>query len=374
MIVGVPKEVKNNEYRVGMVPASVVDLTTNAHQVLVEAEAGVGSGYTNDDYLNAGATVVDSADEVFARADMIVKVKEPQPEERHKLREGQIIFTYLHLAPDKAQTADLIQSKAVCIAYETITSPSGVLPLLVPMSEVAGRLSVQAGSHCLEKTSGGSGVLLSGVAGTGQGKVVIIGAGIVGTNAAMIATGLGARVILLDNNVEALRRAETRFGNSLETVYSNTANLERQLLDADLVIGGVLIPGSIAPKLVTKEMVNNMVDGSVIVDVAIDQGGCVATSRPTTHSKPTFVHNGVLHYCVPNVPSLVSRTASKALNNVTQPYILRLAKLGYKRALIEDQHFANGLNVHRGAVTLRALADAQDLPYTEVEDVLSGWN
>ena len=374
MIIGVPKEVKNNEYRVGMVPGSVVELTTNAHQVLVEAEAGVGSGYTNDDYLNAGATVVDSADEVFARADMIVKVKEPQPEERHKLREGQIIFTYLHLAPDKAQTADLIESKAVCIAYETITSPSGVLPLLVPMSEVAGRLSVQAGSHCLEKTSGGNGVLLSGVAGTGQGKVVIIGAGIVGTNAAMIATGLGARVILLDNNVEALRRAETRFGNSLETVYSNTANLERQLLDADLVIGGVLIPGSVAPKLVTKEMVNNMVDGSVIVDVAIDQGGCVATSRPTTHSKPTFVHNGVLHYCVPNVPSLVSRTASKALNNVTQPYILRLAKLGYKRALIEDQHFANGLNVHRGAVTLRALADAQDLPYTEVEDVLSGWN
>ena len=374
MIIGVPKEVKNNEYRVGMVPGSVVELTTNAHQVLVEAEAGVGSGYTNDDYLNAGATVVDSADEVFARADMIVKVKEPQPEERHKLREGQIIFTYLHLAPDKAQTADLIESKAVCIAYETITSPSGVLPLLVPMSEVAGRLSVQAGSHCLEKTSGGNGVLLSGVAGTGQGKVVIIGAGIVGTNAAMIATGLGARVILLDNNVEALRRAETRFGNSLETVYSNTANLERQLLDADLVIGGVLIPGSVAPKLVTKEMVNNMVDGSVIVDVAIDQGGCVATSRPTTHSKPTFVHNGVLHYCVPNVPSLVSRTASKALNNVTQPYILRLAKFGYKRALIEDQHFANGLNVHRGAVTLRALADAQDLPYTEVEDVLSGWN
>ena len=374
MIIGVPKEVKNNEYRVGMVPGSVVELTTNAHQVLVEAEAGVGSGYTNDDYLNAGATVVDSADEVFARADMIVKVKEPQPEERHKLREGQIIFTYLHLAPDKAQTADLIESKAVCIAYETITSPSGVLPLLVPMSEVAGRLSVQAGSHCLEKTSGGNGVLLSGVAGTGQGKVVIIGAGIVGTNAAMIATGLGARVILLDNNVEALRRAETRFGNSLETVYSNTANLERQLLDADLVIGGVLIPGSVAPKLVTKEMVNNMVDGSVIVDVAIDQGGCVATSRPTTHSKPTFVHNGVLHYCVPNVPSLVSRTASKALNNVTQPYILRLAKHGYKRALIEDQHFANGLNVHHGAVTLRALADAQDLPYTEVEDVLSGWN
>lgn len=370
MLIGVPCEIKDHEYRVGMIPGTVKELVTNNHQVLIEQDAGLGAGFTNDDYLKVGASVVEDVDKIFATADMIVKVKEPQAGERKKLRADQLLFTYLHLAPDTDQTADLIESKAVCIAYETITSPHGGLPLLAPMSEVAGRLAVQAGSHCLERAAGGRGVLLGGVAGTGHGKVVILGAGIVGINAATIALGMGAHVVLLDNSVDALRRAEARFGNGVETVFSNAANLERHLIDADLVIGGVLIPGAVTPKLVTTEMVKEMGKGSVVVDVAIDQGGCIATSHPTTHSEPTFVVDEVVHYCVANMPSMVARTSAIALNNATLPYILRLAQKGYKQALTEDPHFAEGLNVHHGQITYKAVAEAQDLPYTDKRKIL----
>ena len=371
MLIGVTREIKNQEYRVGMIPATVKELTNNNHRVLIEQDAGVGASYDNDDYIKAGAAVAETADDIFAKADMIVKVKEPQAQERKKLREGQILFTYLHLAPDLEQTRELVESKAVCIAYETITAPSGGLPLLAPMSEVAGRLAVQAGSHCLERAAGGRGVLLGGVSGTGHGKVVILGAGIVGINSAVIALGMGAHVVLLDNSVDALRRAEVRFGNNIETVFSNTSNLERHLADADLVIGGVLIPGALAPKLITAKMIKGMPRGAVVVDVAIDQGGCLETSHPTTHSDPSFVVDEVIHYCVANMPSMVARTAAIALNNTTLPYIVKLANVGYKKALAADPHFAEGLNVHHGKITCQAVADAQDLSYTDKREILT---
>ena len=365
MLIGVPKEIKNHEYRIGLVPTSAAELIKHGHEVILEDKGGEGSGFNNKDYEEVGVKIVGSAKDVFAKADMIIKVKEPLAPERKMLREGQLLFTYLHLAPDVEQTQDLIKSQSICIAYETVTSPTGGLPLLAPMSEVAGRLSVQAGAHCLEKTNGGRGVLLGGVAGTGAAKVVIIGGGIVGVNAAIIALGMGASVYILDNNINVLRALEARFSGKLETIYSNTANIERHIVNADLVVGGVLVPGAVAPKLITKEMVKSMMPGSVVADVAIDQGGCFATSKPTTHADPTYVQDGVVHYCVTNMPGMTPRTSSIALNNATLPFALALADKGYKKALQEDEHLRNGLNVHKGDITCKPVADGQDLPFIE---------
>ncbi len=365
MLIGVPKEIKDNEYRVGMVPGSIRECVHHGHLVIVETNAGGGIGATDADYQSAGATIVDSAEEVFAKADMVVKVKEPQAVERKQLREGQILFTYLHLAPDPEQTKDLVESGAVCIAYETVTDRHGGLPLLAPMSEVAGRMSIQAGAHCLEKETGGRGVLLGGVPGVAPAKVVIIGGGVVGENATYMAVGLGADVTVIDKNVDTLRRLVVRFGQSIKTVYSTGHVIEEQVLSADLVIGGVLVPGAEAPKLVTKDMVSGMKPGSVLVDVAIDQGGCFETSRATTHSEPTYVVDDVVHYCVANMPSAVAHTSTYALNNVTLPFTLALAAKGYRRALHEDPHLLAGLNVHHGNVTYKAVAD--DLGYKFID-------
>ena len=370
MQIGVPKEIKNHEYRVGMTPASVRELSHRQHQVLVETQAGAGIGYSDHDYRAAGATIVDTPEEIFRTAEMIVKVKEPLAQERRQLRPGQLLFTYLHLAADAEQTQDLIDSGAVCIAYETVTSASGQLPLLAPMSEVAGRMSVQCGAHCLEKAQGGNGVLLGGVPGVAPGKVVIIGGGVVGANAAQMALGLGANVTLLDNNVDVLRGLERQFGPALDLVYSTQASLEDFVLAADLVIGAVLIPGAAAPKLVTAEMIQQMRPGAVVVDVAIDQGGCFATSKATTHQQPTYIVDQVVHYCVANMPGAAAHTASAALNNATLPYILTLAEKGWQSALAQDPHFLNGLNICQGQVTHRAVAVALGYPYREAGGVL----
>ncbi len=358
MKIGVPKEIKNHEYRVGMTPASVAELTRRKHEVLVQANAAQGIGFEDSDYLAVGASIADSAEQVFAEADMIVKVKEPQAQERAMLRPEQVLFTYLHLAPDAKQAVDLIDSHAVCIAYETITSDTGQLPLLAPMSEVAGRMSVQAGAHCLERAQGGSGVLLAGVPGVAPAKVVIIGGGVVGANAAQMAIGLGASVTILDNNIDSLRRLDRQFDSRAQCVYSNNETLQQYVIDADLVIGAVLIPGAAAPKLVTREMIRGMKKGSVVVDVAIDQGGCFETSKPTTHQEPTYIVDGVVHYCVANMPGGVARTASLALNNATLPYIIKLADQGWQQALGSDIHFLRGLNVCRGQVTNAPVAEA----------------
>ncbi len=363
MIVGVPKEIKNHEYRVGMVPASVKELISNGHQVVVETNAGIGIGFTDADYEATGAKILANADAVFAQSDMIVKVKEPQAVERAMLREGQILFTYLHLAPDLPQTEDLIKSKAVCIAYETVTDDRGTLPLLAPMSEVAGRMSIQAGAQALERINGGRGMLLGGVPGVEPANVVIIGGGMVGTNAAQMAVGMGAKVILLDRNIDVLRRIDAQFGSNVTTVYSTGAALTEHVLNADLVIGGVLIPGAAAPKLVTAEHIKNMKPGSAIVDVAIDQGGCIATSKATTHADPTYIVDDVVHYCVANMPGAVPRTSTFALNNVTLPYILKLANQGYKEALLSDKHLLNGLNVIDGKVTCQSVASNLGFDY-----------
>lgn len=365
MLIGVPKEIKNHEYRVGMVPASVREVIAHGHQVIVETNAGIGIGFTDEDYQAVGATIVPSAENVFAKADMIVKVKEPLTDERKRLREGQILFTYLHLAPDMPQTEDLVKSGAVCIAYETVTGAAGGLPLLAPMSEVAGRMSIQAGAECLEKSNGGRGMLLGGVPGVQPAKVVIIGAGVVGTNAIKMAVGLGARVIVLDRNVNALRRIDAEFGSQVETVYSSHDSLEKHVISADLVIGGVLIPGAAAPKLVTEEMIKRMQPGAVLVDVAIDQGGCFETSKATTHADPTYILHDVVHYCVANMPGAVPRTSTFALNNATLPFIINLANKGYKKALADDPHLLNGLNVYRGKVTERSVAENLGFEYVE---------
>ncbi|MEH6452825.1 MAG: alanine dehydrogenase [Psychromonas sp.] len=357
MIIGVPKEIKNHEYRVGMVPGSVLELIHNGHQVFVEHNAGVGIGFDDQEYIKVGAEILDTAAEVFLKADMIVKVKEPQAVERAMLREGQILFTYLHLAPDLAQTEDLIKSKAVCIAYETVTDGLGGLPLLAPMSEVAGRMSIQAGAQALEKSNAGRGMLLGGVPGVEPAKVVIIGGGMVGNNAAQMAVGMGAKVILLDRNINVLRRLDAQFGNKIQTAYSTVDALEKHVLEADLVIGGVLIPGAAAPKLVTAEHIKNMKPGSAIVDVAIDQGGCIETSKATTHDDPTFIVDDVVHYCVANMPGAVPLTSTFALNNATLPFIIKLANQGYKQALLSDQNFLNGLNVINGQVTCQSVAE-----------------
>jgi alanine dehydrogenase len=358
MVIGVPKEIKVREYRVGLVPSSVRELTAHGHQVLVETGAGQGIGMTDAHYEAAGATVAQTAAEVFERAELIVKVKEPQAAERKRLRPGQVLFTYLHLAPDREQARDLLASGATCIAYETVTSPWGGLPLLAPMSEVAGRMSIQAGAYFLEKAHGGLGVLLGGVPGVEPAKVVILGGGVVGTHAAQIALGMGAEVWVLDRNTEVLRALWKQFGRPLNTVFSTRNAIEKHCLEADLVIGGVLIPGAQAPKLVTAELVRRMKAGSVIVDVAIDQGGCCETSRPTTHDQPTFVVDDVIHYCVANMPGGVPRTSAFALNNATLPFVQALADKGWRQALQDDPHLRSGLNIHRGKVTHRGVADA----------------
>ncbi len=365
MIVGVPKEIKNHEYRVGLTPTSVREMIKHGHQVMVETNAGMGIGAADSEYEKAGASVISTAEEIFAKADMVIKVKEPQAVERAMLREGQLLYTYLHLAPDPAQTRDLVNSGATCVAYETVTSPMGGLPLLAPMSKVAGRMSIQAGAYCLEQPHGGLGVLLGGVPGVDPAKVVILGAGVVGTHATHIAVGMGADVWVLDNNPNSIERHWAQFGRSTNSVFSTADALEHHVLSADLVIGGVLVPGAEAPKLVTAEMVKNMKPGSVIVDVAIDQGGCCETSRATTHAEPTYIVDDVVHYCVANMPGGVPKTSTYALNNVTLPFAIALANKGAKQALLEDEHFCNGLNVHAGKITYKEVAD--DLGYDYVD-------
>ena len=370
MLVGSPKETKDNEYRVGLVPSTVRELTSKGHKVIIETDAGTGAGLSNADYEAAGAEIVANADAVFSRAEMIVKVKEPQASERKKLRRGQILFTYLHLAPDRAQTEDLIASSVTAIAYETVTSPQRTLPLLTPMSEVAGRMAPQAGARCLEKENGGRGVLLGGVPGVPPADVVILGGGVAGTHAATISVGMGATVTVVDRNPEALRRISNQLGARVRTVFSTRDAVETLCKRADLVIGTVLIPGAAAPKLISAATVKAMKPGSVIVDVAIDQGGCAETSRPTTHSHPTYIVDGVVHYCVANIPGAVARTSTFALSNCTLPFILALADRGLRPALGEDEHLRNGLNVHDGMITNRAVADALKLKYTPAEAAL----
>jgi alanine dehydrogenase len=361
MLIGVPKEIKNHEYRVGMAPASVREAIKHGHQVMVEIRAGEGIGVSDAEYEKIGAQVVDSAEEIFASAELVVKVKEPQAGERAMLREGQVLFTYLHLAPDPEQTKDLVESGAICIAYETVTSPHGGLPLLAPMSKVAGRMAIQAGAYCLEHPHGGLGMLLGGVPGVDPAKVVILGAGVVGTHATHIAVGMGADVWVIDRNPEAIENHWKQFGRSTNSVFSTDDAIERHVVEADLVIGGVLIPGAEAPKLVTAQMVKDMKPGAVIVDVAIDQGGCCETSKPTTHADPTYIVDDVVHYCVANMPGGVPRTSTYALNNVTLPHVIALANKGYQQALKDDRWLRDGLNVHQGKITQREVA--HDLGY-----------
>ncbi len=370
MLIGVPKEIKNHEYRVGLTPTSVRECIAHGHSCIVEAGAGAGIGNSDEDYRQAGADITDTAAEIFKRADMVIKVKEPQSVERAMLREGQILFTYLHLAPDLPQTTELIDSGAVCIAYETVTSPQGGLPLLAPMSKVAGRMAIQAGAYCLEQPHGGLGMLLGGVPGVDPAKVVIIGGGVVGTHAAHIAVGMGADTWILDTNNDALEAHWRQFGRNTNTVYSTQDALEQHVLAADLVIGGVLIPGAAAPKLVTADMVRRMKPGAVIVDVAIDQGGCCETSKATTHAEPTYLVNDVVHYCVANMPGGVPKTSTYALNNATLPHVLSLADRGWLDALRHDPHLANGLNVNAGKLTSKEVAEAHGLEHRALGAVL----
>ncbi len=359
MLVGVPKEIKSHEYRIGMTPAGVKELVSHGHLVMVERDGGAGIGLENEAYVAAGAEVVDTAREIFERADMIVKVKEPQPGECKMLRKDQLLFTYLHLAPDPEQTKLLLESGATCIAYETVTDHNGGLPLLAPMSEVAGRMSIQAAAHCLEKVEGGSGVLMGGVPGVEPANVVVIGGGVVGLNAARMAMGLGANVTIMDRSLPRLKQIDELYGQQgLKTLYSTIDALEQQLSQADVVIGAVLIPGAAAPKLVTRDMLKLMKKGSVMVDVAIDQGGCFETSKATTHEEPSYQVEGVIHYCVANMPGGVARTSTFALTNATLPYIIALADKGEEQALTDDEHLMNGLNVHCGYVTCEVVAVA----------------
>jgi alanine dehydrogenase len=369
MLIGVPKEIKNHEYRVGLTPAAVKEFVTHGHQVIVEVDAGTSIGFTDEQYVSAGAEMITEAKTIFDRADMIVKVKEPQPNECKMLRKGQTLYTYLHLAPDPVQTELLVKSGATCIAYETVTDNRGALPLLAPMSEVAGRMSVQAGAHYLEKAQGGSGTLLGGVPGVAPGKVLVIGGGVVGTNAAKMALGLGADVTILDRSLTRLRELDDIFNGQLKTVFSTVDAIEHYSSKADLVVGAVLIPGAAAPKLLTREHISNMKEGSVVVDVAIDQGGCFETAKATTHQDPVYIIDGVVHYCVANMPGGVARTATMALNNATLPFGLALANKGPKQAMLDDPHLLNGLNVHEGKITYKAVVDAlgdsMDLTYMD---------
>jgi alanine dehydrogenase len=372
MRIGVPKEIKTHEYRVGLTPASVRELVHHGHAVIVEAGAGAAIGLTDRAYAAAGAELAEGAEELFASAEMIVKVKEPQAVERARLRAGQVLFTYLHLAPDPQQAQDLLASGCTAIAYETVTDARGGLPLLAPMSAVAGRMSIQAGAHSLEMAQGGSGVLLPGVPGVAPGKIVIIGGGVVGTNAAMVALGIGARVVLLERSVRRINELDTEFGLRLVTRFSTVEILEEELRDADLVVGATLIPGAAAPKLIKRAHLGLMKRGSVIVDVAIDQGGCTETSRPTTHAEPSYLVDGVVHYCVANMPGAVANTSTFALNNVTLPYVLAIADKGYRQACLEDRHLMAGLNVDRGRITHEAVARDLGLRYTPPEEALEG--
>ena len=370
MRVGTVREIKNHEYRVGLAPESARELVAHGHEVWVESGAGLGIGATDADYKAAGAAIQPDAKTVFDGAEMIVKVKEPQAVERAMLRQGQILYTYLHLAPDPEQTADLVKSGVTAIAYETVSGPGGSLPLLKPMSQVAGRMSIQAGATALEKEHGGRGVLLGGVPGVLPGKVLVIGGGVVGFNAAQMAVGLGADVTILDRDPEVLERLGIHFESRAKTRFSNQANIEQMICEVELVIGAVLIPGAAAPKLVTREMLKCMKPGAVLVDVAIDQGGCFETSHATTHADPTYVVDGVVHYCVANMPGAVARTSTYALNNVTLPHALNIAELGWKEALRRNPHLADGLNVHEGKVTYQAVADELGYDYVPVAEVL----
>jgi alanine dehydrogenase len=372
MLIGVPKEVKTHEYRVGLVPGSVRELVHHGHKVVVESGAGAGIGFDDDAYQRAGAEILMRAADVFAAAELIVKVKEPQPEEIGALREDQILFTYLHLAADRGLAEGLLRSGAVAIAYETVTDKAGGLPLLAPMSEVAGRMSVQVGAHCLEKEQGGMGILLGGVPGVPAAKVVILGGGVSGTNAARVAMGMEAYVTVIDRSLPRLYELDLQFGSQLHTLFSTVETIEREVAAADLVIGAVLVPGGAAPKLVSRDLVRAMKPGSVIVDISIDQGGCFETSRPTTHAAPTFIDEGVVHYCVTNMPGAVARTSAVALNNATLPFVLAIAERGWRRALSDDPYLRDGLNACRGRVTHPAVAHDLGLKLTAAERVLSG--
>jgi alanine dehydrogenase len=370
MLIGVPKEIKTHEYRVGLVPASARELIHNGHQALVETGAGQGIGFDDDAYKAVGCEIAATAADVFAKAEMIVKVKEPQPKECKMLRSGQLLFTYLHLAPDPEQTKGLLESGCTAIAYETVTNARGGLPLLAPMSEVAGRMSVQVGAHCLEKEAGGSGILLGGVPGVPPAKVVILGGGVSGTHAARMAMGLEANVMVIDKSLDRLKQLDEMFGSKLYTQFATVDAIEHYVTDADLVIGAVLVPGAAAPKLVTRAMLQKMRKGSVLVDISIDQGGCFETSKPTTHASPTYLVDGIVHYCVANMPGAVARTSTFALNNATLPFAVALANKGYRRACADDIHLRHGLNIHAGKLTYKAVADALKLKYTPAEEAL----
>ncbi|MGF2687245.1 alanine dehydrogenase [Marinobacter sp. DUT-3] len=374
MIVGVPKEIKNNEFRVGLTPEAVHELVAHGHQVVVQAGAGAGIELTDDQFQAAGAKLAATAESVFEQAEMIVKVKEPQAVERALLRPHHTLFTYLHLAPDVPQTNELLASGATCIAYETVTDSNGALPLLAPMSEVAGRMSIQAGAHCLEKSQGGRGQLLGGVPGVDAVTVVVIGGGVVGFNATQMAVGMGARVIVLDKSIAVLRRFDAVFGNRVQTLFSSSKAVEEVLLQADLVIGGVLIPGAAAPKLVNRDLISRMKPGAAVVDVAIDQGGCFETSTPTTHAEPTYMVDGVVHYCVANMPGAVARTSSYALNNATLPYVLQIANKGPRQALEDSSGLLQGLNVFNGVLTCPSVGVAQGIESITPEQGLALMN
>ncbi|MDZ4382481.1 MAG: alanine dehydrogenase [Parvibaculum sp.] len=371
MRIGVPKEIKVHEYRVGMTPSAVREAVHHGHEVLVQKGAGFGIGLFDEQYVAAGAKIADTAEEIFASADMVVKVKEPQPSEWKLLRENQILFTYLHLAPDPEQARGLMESGCIAIAYETVTDARGGLPLLAPMSEVAGRMSIQAGAHCLEIAQGGRGMLLGGVPGVPAAKVVILGGGVSGTNAARMAMGLEAHVTVIDLNLHRLYELDMQFGPSLNTIYSTVDAIEESVLGADLVIGAVLVPGAAAPELVTEDMVKKMKKGSVLVDIAIDQGGCFATSHATTHAEPTYVKHDVVHYCVANMPGAVARTSTFALNNATLPFTLALADKGYRQAMLDNPHLLAGLNIHKGELTYKAVSDALGVAWRDAAKVLA---
>ena len=370
MLIGVPKEIKTHEYRVGLVPSSVRELVHNGHKLLVETGAGLGIGFDDKAYQAAGAEIAGTAAEIFQKAEMIVKVKEPQPKECQMLRPGQLLFTYLHLAPDPEQTDALLKSGCTAVAYETVTNARGGLPLLAPMSEVAGRMSVQVGAHCLEKERGGAGILLGGVPGVPPGKVVILGGGVSGTHAARMAMGLEAHVTVIDKSLDRLKQLDEEFGSKLYTQFATVDAIEQRVIAADLVIGAVLVPGAAAPKLVTRAMLPKMRPGSVLVDISIDQGGCFETSHATTHADPTYVVDGIVHYCVANMPGAVARTSTFALNNATLPFAVALANKGYRQALADDVHLIHGLNIHAGKVTHKAVANALKLKYTRPEEAL----
>jgi alanine dehydrogenase len=370
VIVGLPKEIKDNEYRVGLTPAGVRALTDSAHSVVVERSAGEGSGFDDTLYEKAGAQIIASADEVWGQADMIVKVKEPIEPEYKRMREGQLLFTYLHLAPDTKLTAQLLERKVTGVAYETITDRRGTLPLLTPMSEVAGRMAIQVGAHYLEKMSGGRGILLGGVPGVPAARVVIIGGGVVGTNAAKIAVGMGAHVTIIDNNLDRLRELDDIFLSKISTLASSAYMIHDAISTADLIVGAVLVPGAAAPRLVTRNMLKDVPNGAVIVDVAVDQGGCIETTHPTTHSDPTYYVEGVLHYCVANMPGAVPRTSTFALTNATLPYALKLANQGFLNAIGSDAGLKEGVNTYAGYCTYEAVATAQGLQYTPLDRLL----